>query len=99
MFDDGRTIFKTTPNFWDPVARLQDMDAANIQTQAISPMPTVFYYGIKEQDAIETSKFFNDSIALVTKHNNERFVGLGTLPMQDTAAAVQVGFKPYLEIN
>lgn len=90
IFDDGRTIFKATPNFWDPIARLRDMDATNITAQAISPIPFAFNYGIKSQDALETSKFFNDSIAHIVRHDKERFVGLGTLPMQHTAAAVQV---------
>jgi aminocarboxymuconate-semialdehyde decarboxylase len=49
----------------------------------------MFSYWAKAKDALDLSQFLNDHIAAVCAQQPKRFVGLGTVPMQDPLLAVQ----------
>jgi aminocarboxymuconate-semialdehyde decarboxylase len=49
----------------------------------------MFGYWAKPQDCLETSKFLNDGIAEIVGGFPKRFIGLGTVPMQDATLAIQ----------
>jgi aminocarboxymuconate-semialdehyde decarboxylase len=49
----------------------------------------MFSYWAKAQDAHDLSRYLNDHIAGVVEGNPHRFLGLGTLPMQDPKLAVK----------
>ena len=74
---------------WDMQRRLEDMDREAVDIQVISPTPITFGYWGKSEACLELSRYQNDFIArLVSEHPN-RFIGLGTVPMQDTPAAIR----------
>lgn len=75
-------------NCWSPEAKLQDMDTYNTDVQVICTIPVMFSYWAKPQDTLEVSRFLNDHIADITTRYPKRFVGLGTLPMQDPQLAI-----------
>src|SRR5690606_32588155 len=50
--------------------------------------PVMFSYWAKPEHANDVARFLNDDIAAVCRRHPSRFVGLGTLPMQDTKLAV-----------
>jgi hypothetical protein len=50
--------------------------------QVLSIIPVLFYYWAKSEDALETSRFFNDYIAEIVSRYPERFIGIGTVPLQ-----------------
>ncbi len=89
VWDDGRFIRNVEPNLWDDETRLKECDELGVDIQVLSTVPAMFSYGAKGTDGLEVSKFLNDHIAAVCERHPGRFVGLGTLPMQDPKLAVR----------
>lgn len=88
--DGSRTSFRDIhANCWDPLVRLQDMDAASVSLQALSTVPVMFSYWAKAQHAYDLARLLNDHLAQVAQAHPGRFAGLGTLPMQDSALAIK----------
>jgi aminocarboxymuconate-semialdehyde decarboxylase len=76
-------------NCWDPNARMHDCDQHGVHVQVLSTIPVLFYYWAKKEDAYDTARFFNDHIAGIVHRYPQRFIGLGTLPMQDPDLSVK----------
>lgn len=74
---------------WDPKAILQHMDEHGVQMMALSTVPVLFYYWAKAEHTHEWSKYINNHLAQIQNEYPNRFVGLGTLPMQDITRAVE----------
>jgi aminocarboxymuconate-semialdehyde decarboxylase len=55
----------------------------------LSTVPVMFSYWAQPRDAHDLSRLLNDHIAEVVRQYPRRFVGLGTLPMQDPDLAVR----------
>jgi aminocarboxymuconate-semialdehyde decarboxylase len=68
--------------------RLADMDKMGIDVQAISTSPLQYYYRIDAERGRETSRVINERLAEIAAAHPDRFVALGTAPMQDPKAAV-----------
>jgi aminocarboxymuconate-semialdehyde decarboxylase len=68
--------------------RLQDMDAAGIDVQAVSPSPGHYQYGLPAEIGRTMAQMVNDDIAELVAQAPRRFVGLATVPLQDTAMAI-----------
>lgn len=76
-------------NCWDAGKRIEECDLHGVQVQVLSTIPVMFNYNIKAQDGLEISKFLNDHIAEVVTLHPKRFVGLGTVPLQDVDLAIK----------
>jgi aminocarboxymuconate-semialdehyde decarboxylase len=87
--DDGKQFRDVEANCWAPVTRIEEMDAAGIGVQVLSTVPVMFSYWTKPEYGLEIAKFLNDHIADVAAEFPIRFVGLGTVPMQDISLAVK----------
>ena len=68
--------------------RLADLDAMGIDVQVLSPAPPQYHYGIPPEPAGEVARIINDRIAGIVAERPDRFVGLGTVPMQAPELAV-----------
>ena len=68
--------------------RLQDMDRMGIDIQAVSPAPNQTYYWTEPDFGRELARLVNDRIAEIAATWPERFVGLGTVPLQNVDLAV-----------
>lgn len=76
------------PKMTDMRARLRDLDRMGIERQALSIAPAQYYYWTEPDLGAEVARRQNDRIAELVSEHPDRFVGLGTLPMQDVDRAV-----------
>src|SRR5688572_11885815 len=87
--DDGTNFRDVDENTWSADKRIEECDAAGVKVQVLSTVPVMFSYWAEPKHGAEISAFLNDHIAETVKAAPRRFVGLGTVPMQDTAFAVK----------
>jgi aminocarboxymuconate-semialdehyde decarboxylase len=86
----GDKVFRVVEkNSYDVTERLKDMEDTDVTIQVLSTIPVLFNYWAKPADGLETSRFFNDHIAETVAKEPHHFIGLGTVPMQDTELAVK----------
>jgi aminocarboxymuconate-semialdehyde decarboxylase len=68
--------------------RLKDMDRMGIDIQAVSPAPNQTYYWTDPGEGAELARMVNERLARIVAKWPERFVALGTVPLQDASLAV-----------
>ncbi|MGH7539750.1 MAG: amidohydrolase family protein, partial [Gemmatimonadota bacterium] len=71
-----------------PEQRLRDMDAMGVDVQAISVAPPQYYYWVPPEVGSRVSAMVNDRLFDIVQRHPDRFVGLGTLPLQDLDLAL-----------
>ncbi|HEY2212717.1 MAG TPA: amidohydrolase family protein [Bradyrhizobium sp.] len=80
---DGKVVQDPMPSeIWDVDLRLRDMDANDVDVQVLSPTVFTFYYGQEPALALACAAIQNEEIATVVKRNPDRFIGLGSVPLQ-----------------
>lgn len=87
--DDGKFFREVEDNCWSAEKRIVECDHHQVSVQVLSTVPVMFSYWAKPNDCLEISKFLNDHIAEIVTRFPKRFVGLGTIPMQDSSLAIQ----------
>jgi aminocarboxymuconate-semialdehyde decarboxylase len=68
--------------------RLADMDRLGIDVQAVSPSPGQYFYFTDAEVGRAAARTVNDGIAAAVATHPDRLVGMGTVPLQDTAMAI-----------
>jgi aminocarboxymuconate-semialdehyde decarboxylase len=76
------------PMLTDIAVRLKHMDRMGVDIQAVSPAPNQLYYWTEAGMGQELARAVNEGIAKVVADHPDRFVGLGTVPLQDPELAV-----------
>ncbi len=76
-------------NCWSTKSRLLDMRKHKTDIQVLSPIPVMFCYWAKAADTLKVSQFLNDFIANECQKHPKKFLGLGTLPMQNPELAIR----------
>lgn len=89
MLIDGKLFREIQPNCWDPASRLADCDRHGVTVQVLSTVPVLFSYWAQPQHALDLAHVLNDHLAEVIRLYPDRFVGLGTIPLQSTALATR----------
>jgi aminocarboxymuconate-semialdehyde decarboxylase len=74
---------------WSPARRLEDMARLGIDRQALSPPPVMLCYWAEPKPAQAFARMQNEFIASVAAAHADHFVGMATVPLQDTALAVE----------
>jgi aminocarboxymuconate-semialdehyde decarboxylase len=67
--------------------RLADLDAMGIDLQLVMPPPPQCYYTVRTDIAVTASRMVNDGVAEYVSRKPDRFLALGTVPLQDPAEA------------
>ena len=78
------------PGAYDPVARIKALDEMKIDLQAISPSPILLFYWEEPAVAAHFSRVQNEAIQAVVKKHPDRFVGFGSVPLQDIPEAIAI---------
>jgi uncharacterized protein len=83
------TYDKAHPGGWDPVRRLQDMDAEGIDRTVIYTSVGLFFGGDEDPRLIGAlCRAYNNWIADFCKHAPDRFHALALVPLMDIEGAV-----------
>ena len=69
--------------------RLADMDAMGVDVQAVAIAVYQYYYWADAETGAKVSRMMNEEFVEATAKYGGRFAPLGTVPLQDTEAAVQ----------
>ncbi len=75
-------------NCWNAELRMKEYKVFNTQVQVVCTIPVMFSYWAQPNDGLSISKFLNDHIAKLVAKYPRNYVGLGTLPMQDTELSI-----------
>jgi aminocarboxymuconate-semialdehyde decarboxylase len=89
MMIDDKFFREIQDNCWSAETRMHECEATGVDVQVLSTIPVLFNYWAKPQDCLDSSMFLNDHIASVVDKYPKRFIGLGTVPMQDTVLAIK----------
>lgn len=89
MMQGDKRFREITDNCWDPEVRIREMAEHKADMQVICTIPVMFSYWAKAKDAETLSVFLNDDIAQTVAAHPAKFIGLATVPLQDTGLAVK----------
>ncbi|MBK8465020.1 MAG: amidohydrolase [Chloracidobacterium sp.] len=87
--DDGVSFRDVEENCWSAEKRIEECDATDVNVQVLSTVPVMFSYWAKPQNGAEIARFLNEHIAEIVSEFPLRFIGLGTVPMQDADLAIE----------
>ncbi len=89
MIKGDKVFREVEQNCWDASVRVKEMDDTNVTMQVLSTIPVLFNYWAKPEHGNETSRFFNDHIAQCVAYEPKRFIGIGTVPLQDIDLSIR----------
>lgn len=85
----GDRLFRRVPgSLWDVPTRIEEMAAAGIAHQVISPVPVAMEHAWAASTAPAYARMLNDSIAAACRDSAGRLFGLGCLPLSDPDEAL-----------
>ena len=100
MIQGGNFFRRIEENSWNEKQRITEYEKFNTQVQVVCTIPVLFSYWAKPKDCLELSEFLNDHIAELIQHYPKNYIGLATIPMQDSERAIKelerakkLGFK------
>jgi len=96
---NGKLFQKIGPMLNGVDSRIADMDQMGVDVQAISPSPGQYYYFAPPEVGRDASRTINDGVADAVGRYPDRFVGLGTVPLQNTEMAIAEMRRCVNELN
>ena len=77
------------PKLTGVTERLVDMDRMGVDIQAVCPAPYHFFYFTEADYGAQLAREVNEGIAKIVADTPDRFVGLGSVPLQDSQLAIR----------
>ncbi len=77
------------PKLTGVTERLVDMDRMGVDIQAVCPAPYHFFYFTEPDYGAQLAREVNEGIAKIVADTPDRFVGLGSVPLQDSQLAIR----------
>lgn len=77
------------PELSDPAMQAAELERRGLDMAAVSAAPGLFQYQLDKDEGLRLHRLVNDGVAELVRMYPARFVGLGTVPLQDPTAAVQ----------
>ena len=84
----GKPLMTIDDRFWSATRRIEDMDAAGIDRQVLSPIPALTCYGARPENNARIARFLNDHVAEFVATRGDKFIGMGVAPLQDVGLAL-----------
>ena len=89
MIQGGKFFRRIEENCWNEKQRITEYEKFNTQVQVVCTIPVLFSYWAKPKDCLELSEFLNDHIAALIQEYPKNYIGLATIPMQDSEIAIK----------
>jgi aminocarboxymuconate-semialdehyde decarboxylase len=89
MMQGGQYFRTIKENCWNEDVRISEYASNHTQVQVVCTIPVMFSYWAKPADGLEVSRFLNDHIIELVQNYPKNYIGLGTIPMQDTDLAIK----------
>jgi aminocarboxymuconate-semialdehyde decarboxylase len=89
MMQGGNFFRRIEENCWNDKQRIIEYEKFNTQVQVVCTIPVLFSYWAKPKDCLELSEFLNDHIAALIQEYPQNYIGLATIPMQDSEIAIK----------
>ena len=99
MMKGDKLFREVEDNCFHADTRISEMNNTDVNIQVLSTIPVLFNYWAKPEDALETSRFLNDHIAETVAKYPDRFIGIGTVPMQSMDHAIKEMERCVLELK
>jgi aminocarboxymuconate-semialdehyde decarboxylase len=77
------------PKLTGVTERLKDMDRMGVDIQAVCPAPYHFFYFTEVGYGAELAREVNEGIAQLVADTPDRFVGMGSVPLQNAELAIK----------
>lgn len=84
----GRRIGSALREFVDMQTILAEQDKADIDKLVLTPWSSLFRYDADLEASLKANQIQNDALAAIAQTNPDHIVSLGTVPLQDSDAAV-----------
>lgn len=88
MMQGGQFFRRIKENCWEEEQRINEYKNYQTQVQVVCTIPVLFSYWAKAKHCLEISQFLNDHIADLLVRYPKNYIGLATVPMQDTETAI-----------
>ena len=84
----GKVYRTVSQQCWSCSVRVADMARQGVSRQVLSPMPELLSYWLQPEDGQVMCRHMNERIAAMVAESPAHFVGLGSVPLQDVALAI-----------
>ena len=84
---------------YTPEERIQHMDRQGVDIHVLSVAPYLTNYHMEPAEGLASAQELNNQIAEMARAHPDRFIGLATVPMQDSSAAAAELERSMLEVG